>query len=225
MSLGARSQKAEGRPASTRPLARPIIAARPSDRVLAPAASAQDASTAPGRALRPDEVRGPDGRHRARRRRARRAAACRTRRPRSRPRRASTSRLTTRPSPTLGESNNQNLEAPESAFDIMHVLGFTVAADRRGRASSSRSSRTSTIPSKTPADYDFADFPAGPARLHRLLRRRERRVRRRHPVPHPRHPQRIGHALLSHGPAEAAGLELPTTWAEYLAAAEALTNG
>jgi hypothetical protein len=60
----------------------------------------------------------------------------------------------------LVASNNQNLEAPESAVDIMHVIGFSVA-QMVGAGLFEPLQPYLDDPSKTPADYDFADFPAG----------------------------------------------------------------
>ena len=60
----------------------------------------------------------------------------------------------------LLESNNQNLRADQSAFDIAHMLGFSVAG-RSAPACSRRSTTTSSDPARTPEGYDFEDFPAG----------------------------------------------------------------
>lgn len=68
--------------------------------------------------------------------------------------------LTTMALGQLIESNNQNLRAPESAFDIVHTIGFQVAATA-GAGLLEELTPYVTDPSKTPADYDFADFPAG----------------------------------------------------------------
>ncbi len=57
-------------------------------------------------------------------------------------------------------SNNQNLEAPESSVDIMHMIGFTVA-QMVGADLMEPLQAYLDDPTKTPADYDFADFPAG----------------------------------------------------------------
>ena len=123
----------------------------------------------------------------------------------------------------LVASNNQNLEAPESAVDIMHVLGFTVA-QTVGAGLFEPLQPYLDDPSKTPADYDFADFPPGQLEytgyfdvengsfggdtLYLI------------PGIH------SGSVLLFYRSdlLEAAGLEPPTTWVEYLSHAEALTK-
>lgn len=68
--------------------------------------------------------------------------------------------LTTMALGQLIESNNQNLRAPESAFDIVHTIGFQVAATA-GAGLLEELTPYLDDPTKTPADYDFADFPAG----------------------------------------------------------------
>ncbi len=68
--------------------------------------------------------------------------------------------LTTMALAQLNESIAQNLRAPESAFDITHILGFTVAGTA-GAGLLEELTPYVTDPAKTPADYDFADFPAG----------------------------------------------------------------
>ena len=68
--------------------------------------------------------------------------------------------LTTMAIGPLGESIAQNLRADESAFDIIHVIGFNVAATA-GAGLLEELTPYVNDPSKTPADYDFADFPAG----------------------------------------------------------------
>src|SRR5262245_61750107 len=60
----------------------------------------------------------------------------------------------------LLEQNNQNLTAPESAVDIMHILGFSVAGTA-GAGLMTDITEWVADPSRTPADYDFADFPEG----------------------------------------------------------------
>ena len=108
--------------------------------------------------------------------------------------------LTTLELNTLDESNDQNLRADESAFDIMHVLGF--CGRGHGRRRSVRAAhrlRGRSLPRA--GGLRLRRLPGGPARVHRLLRRRDRGVRRRRPLPHPGHPQRLGAALLPQGPA------------------------
>ena len=68
--------------------------------------------------------------------------------------------LTTLALGALLESNNKNLTAPESAFDVMHVLGFSVAGTV-GAGHFSEIGPWVADPTRTPADYDLADFPDG----------------------------------------------------------------
>lgn len=68
--------------------------------------------------------------------------------------------LTTMALGPLLESNNQNLRAPESAFDVMHVLGFSVAGTV-GADLFQELTPWVDDPARTPADYDLADFPKG----------------------------------------------------------------
>ncbi len=58
----------------------------------------------------------------------------------------------------LIEQNNQNLRAPESAFDIVHILGFTVSSTV-GAGLLEQLNPYVESETKTPADYDFSDFP------------------------------------------------------------------
>ena len=107
--------------------------------------------------------------------------------------------LTTMALGALNESIAQNLRAPESAFDIVHILGFTVAATA-GAGLLEELTPYVSDPTKTPADYDFADFPAGQLRVHRLLRPGHGRVRWRPAVHDPGHPFGLRAAVLPHGP-------------------------
>lgn len=68
--------------------------------------------------------------------------------------------LTTMALGQLNESLAQNLRAPESAFDIIHTIGFNVAGTA-GAGLLEELTPYLNDASKTPADYDFADFPAG----------------------------------------------------------------
>ena len=68
--------------------------------------------------------------------------------------------LTTMALGALLESNNQNLRAPESAFDVLHVLGFSVAGTV-GAGLFQELTPWVEDPARTPADYDLADFPEG----------------------------------------------------------------
>jgi ABC-type glycerol-3-phosphate transport system substrate-binding protein len=120
-------------------------------------------------------------------------------------------------------SNNQNLEAPESAVDIMHVLGFTVA-QMVGADLFEPLQPYLDDPSKTPADYDFADFPAGQLEYTGYFDVANGQFGgdTLYLIPG----IHSGSVLLFYRQdlLDAAGVAVPTTWAEYLAAAEALTT-
>lgn len=123
----------------------------------------------------------------------------------------------------LIESNNTNLRAPESAFEIMHVLGFTVAGTA-GAGLFEEITPWIADPARTPADYDFADFPKGQLdycgyfdtttgdfggdKLYLI------------PGIH------SGSVILFYRKdlLDAAGIAVPTNWDEYLAAAQALNT-
>ena len=68
--------------------------------------------------------------------------------------------ITTLALDALDQSIAQNLRAPESAFDIVHIVGFTVASTVGAGLLEDITGYVSD-PSRTPADYDFADFPKG----------------------------------------------------------------
>lgn len=132
--------------------------------------------------------------------------------------------LTTMALAQLNESIAQNLRAPESAFDIVHTIGFNVAGTSGAGLLEELTDYVSD-PSRTPADYDFADFPAGQLEytgyfdtdtgefggddLYLI------------PGIH------SGSAIMFYRKdlLDAAGIAVPTTWAEYLAAAKQLTQG
>jgi multiple sugar transport system substrate-binding protein len=120
-------------------------------------------------------------------------------------------------------SNNQNLEAPESAVDIMHVLGFTVA-QQVGAGLLEPLQPYIDDPAKTPADYDFADFPAGQLEYTGYFDVESGQFGgdTLYLIPG----IHSGSVLLFYRPdlLAAAGIEVPTNWSEYLAAAEALTT-
>jgi ABC-type glycerol-3-phosphate transport system substrate-binding protein len=119
-------------------------------------------------------------------------------------------------------SNNQNLEAPESSVDIMHVLGFTVA-QTVGAGLFEPLQPYLDDPSKTPAEYDFADFPAGQLQYTGYfdVETGEFGGDTLYLIPG----IHSGSVLLFYRKdlLDAAGIAVPTTWAEYLAAAEKLT--
>ena len=108
--------------------------------------------------------------------------------------------LTTLALGALLEANNQNLLAPESAFDIVHVLGFSVA----GTVGADLVHRDRTVARRPDEDARRLRprrLPEGPARLLRILRRRDRRVRWRPSSTSCRDPQRLVRAVLPEGPA------------------------
>lgn len=123
----------------------------------------------------------------------------------------------------LINSNNQNLEAPESSVDIMHMIGFTVA-QMVGAGLMEPLQPYLDDPSRTPADYDFADFPAGQLEYTGYFDVETGQFGgdTLYLIPG----IHSGSVLLFYRQdlLDAAGIAVPTTWAEYLAAAEALTT-
>jgi len=132
--------------------------------------------------------------------------------------------LTTMAIGQLGESIAQNLRAPESAFDIVHVIGFNVAATA-GAGLLEELTPYVNDPAKTPADYDFADFPAGQLNYTGYFdpEAGEFGGDKLFLIPG----IHSGSVLLFYRKdlLDAAGIAVPTTWDEYKAAAEALTSG
>jgi multiple sugar transport system substrate-binding protein len=132
--------------------------------------------------------------------------------------------LTTMALAQLIESNNQTLRAPEAAFDIVHTIGFQVAATA-GAGLLEELTPYVTDPAKTPADYDFADFPEGQLNYTGYFdpATGEFGGKQLFMIPG----IHSGSVLMFYRPSllKAAGLEVPTTWADYLAAAKTLTQG
>jgi len=133
--------------------------------------------------------------------------------------------LTTMALGALNESIAQNLRAPESAFDIVHVLGFTVAATA-GAGLLEELTPYVTDPAKTPADYDFADFPEGQLQYTGYFdpATGEFGGDQLYMIPG----IHSGSVLLFYRKDLLGGAgqpAVPTTWAEYLAAAKTLTTG
>jgi multiple sugar transport system substrate-binding protein len=120
-------------------------------------------------------------------------------------------------------SNNQNLTASESAFDIMHVLGFTVAATV-GADHFTEITSWVADPARTPADYDFADFPAGQLDYcgYFDIATGEFGGNKLYLIPG----IHSGSAIMFYRKdlLDAANVAVPRTWEEYLAAAEALNS-
>jgi ABC-type glycerol-3-phosphate transport system substrate-binding protein len=131
--------------------------------------------------------------------------------------------LTTLDLGTLLESNDQNLRADSSAFDIMHVLGFSVAGTV-GAGLFEPLNDYVNDPSRVPADYDIADFPAGQLEYtgNFDIENAAFGGDELYLIPG----IHSGSVLLFYRQdlLDAAGIEVPTTWDEYLAAAEALTT-
>jgi ABC-type glycerol-3-phosphate transport system substrate-binding protein len=132
--------------------------------------------------------------------------------------------LTTMALGALNESIAQNLRAPESAFDIVHILGFTVAGTA-GAGLLEELTPYVTDPAKTPADYDFADFPAGQLEYTGYFdpATGEFGGDELYMIPG----IHSGSVLLFYRTDLLGGTDqpaVPTTWAEYLAAAQALTT-
>jgi multiple sugar transport system substrate-binding protein len=119
------------------------------------------------------------------------------------------------------ESNNQNLRAPESAFDVMHVLGFSVAGTV-GADLFQEITPWVSDPARTPADYDLADFPGGSLKYTGYfdVASGEFGGDKLYLIPG----VHSGSCILFYRKDlfDAAGLSVPTTWDEYTAAAKAL---
>lgn len=132
--------------------------------------------------------------------------------------------LTTMELNALNESNDQNLRADESAFDIVHLIGFNVAGTVGAGLFEPLNDYLSD-PSRVPADYDVADFPAGQLDYTGFfdVETGEFGGDTQYLIPG----IHSGSVLLFYRKdlLDAAGIEVPTTWEEYLAAAEALTSG
>lgn len=133
--------------------------------------------------------------------------------------------LTTMALGQLNESVAQNLRAPESAFEIVHTIGFNVAATA-GAGLLEELTPYVTDPAKTPADYDFADFPAGQLQYTGYFdpATGEFGGDQLYLIPgiHSGSVLLFYRSDLLGGEGQPA---VPTTWAEYLAAAEQLTTG
>jgi multiple sugar transport system substrate-binding protein len=132
--------------------------------------------------------------------------------------------LVTMALPALLESNNQNLRAPESAFDVMHVLGFSVAGTV-GAGLFTDITEWVADPVRTPADYQLDDFPAGQLEYCGYFDAATGEFGGDQlfliPGVH------SGSCILFYRKdlLDAAGLQPPKTWEEYLTAAQTLHTG
>jgi len=124
----------------------------------------------------------------------------------------------------LLESNNQNLRAEQSAFDIAHILGFSVAGTV-GAGLLTPLNDYVADPARTPADFDLADFPAGALDYCGYFDVEAAQFGGDDlyliPGIH------SGSVILYYRPDlyEEAGLDVPTNWEDYLTNAEALHQG
>ncbi len=132
--------------------------------------------------------------------------------------------LTTMALGALLESNNQNLRAPESAFDIVHVLGFSVAGTVGADLFQELTPWVSD-PARTPADYDLEDFPQGVRDYTGYfdVASVEFGGDKLYLIPG----IHSGSCILFYRKdlLDAASVAVPTNWEDYLAAAEKLTSG
>src|SRR5712691_8632782 len=122
----------------------------------------------------------------------------------------------------LIEKANQNLKAPTSSFDAIMVLGFTVAQMVGGGYFAPLNSRLK----KVPKGYDFPkDFPAGELQYVGYFDRAKGAFggKTLYLIPG----LHGGSVILFYRKDlfASAGLKPPTTWAEYLTAAEKLNTG
>ncbi len=124
----------------------------------------------------------------------------------------------------LLESNNQNLRADQSAYDIAHILGFSVAGTV-GAGLLAPLNDYVADPSRTPEGYDLPDFPAGQLEYCGYFDVEAGQFGGDDlfliPGIH------SGSVIMYYRPDlyEEAGLSVPSNWEDYLANAEALHQG
>jgi ABC-type glycerol-3-phosphate transport system substrate-binding protein len=123
----------------------------------------------------------------------------------------------------LGESNDQNLRADESNFDIMHVLGFWVAG-QVGTGLFEEITDWVNDPTRVPEGYDLSDFPEGQLDYTGYFDVEAGQFGGDDLYLIPGIHSDSVMLFYRTDLLEAAGIEPPTTWEEYLAAAEALTT-
>lgn len=121
----------------------------------------------------------------------------------------------------LEESLAQNLRAPESQFDIVHVLGFSVSS-HVGAGLLEPLTPYLTDPARTPQDFDLQDFPEGQLEYigYYDVESGQFGGDDLYLIPG----IHSGTVILYYRAdlLEEAGIQVPTTWEEYLSAAEAL---
>jgi multiple sugar transport system substrate-binding protein len=132
--------------------------------------------------------------------------------------------LTTLEINALAESNDQNLRADQSNFDIMHVLGFWVAG-QVGAGLFEELTDWVADPSRTPADYDFGDFPEGQLGYTGYFDVETGEFGGDDLYLIPGIHTDTVMLFYRKDLLDAAGIEVPTTWDEYVEAAAALTAG
>ena len=147
-----------------------------------------------GRHLRPDALRRPDGVDPPRRRRARRPRPSRQARRDPRDDGPRGRGVDARPRRPAGE---QQPEPARRRERLRHRPHPRLQRRRHGRRRPARAvERLRRRPVTDAGGLRPPGLPGRPARVLRLLRRRGRAVRRRRPVPHPGHPQRLGDHVL-----------------------------
>ena len=125
------------------------------------------------------------------------------------------------------EVGSDRPEPPRRRVGLRHRARARVLRGRARSAPGSSSGSTTTSPTRrrTPADYDFADFPPGELDYQGYfdVETGEFGGDDLYLIPG----IHSGSALLFYRKdlLDAAGIDVPTTWAEYLAAAKALTSG
>ena len=124
----------------------------------------------------------------------------------------------------LLESNNQNLRADQSAFDIAHILGFSVAGTVGAGLLAPLNDYVSD-PARTPEGYDLEDFPAGQLEYcgYFDIEAGQFGGDQLYLIPG----IHSGSVIMYYRTDlyEEAGLSVPTNWEDYLANAEALHQG
>lgn len=124
----------------------------------------------------------------------------------------------------LIEKENQSVTAGEGAFDIVNVLGFSVSQIVGGGFVEPLKPYLDD-PAKTPSDYDFADFIAGQLEYVGYFDTTAGQFGGDDLYLIPGFSAASILLYYRTDLLEAAGLQPPTTWEEYQAAAQALNQG